>query len=192
MIRARSRRRPYAFWFVCSGLFVCCSLRPALAGCVPPGEGSSHNGGAVAERADQGSGATSIIKAGAALTADSIPVALSEALASPGKYEGKTLRLEGTIEQVCPMRGCWLMLKDGDAQARVTFKDYGFFVPTNSRGKRIRLDAEVVRQTLSEELAVHLESETEGGNPESIHGPQEVISVIATGVEIGDDSASEE
>lgn len=135
------------------------------------------------------SASASVVKAGDPLRPGAVRVPLSEALAHPEAYQGKVVRLEGTVEQVCPRRGCWLLLRDGDARARVTFKDYGFFVPTDCRGKSVRLDAEVTRSTISEELAAHLESETEGGDPQAVQGPQEIVSVVATGVEIGDAEA---
>lgn len=43
-----------------------------------------------------------------------------------------------TIDQVCQKKGCWMMLGlDADTQARITFKDYGFFVPLDSSGDEV-------------------------------------------------------
>ena len=40
------------------------------------------------------------------------------------------------MTRVCQMKGCWMELAaDNDTSGvRVTFKDYGFFVPTDSQG----------------------------------------------------------
>lgn len=46
------------------------------------------------------------------------------------------LQLEGKIAEVCQAKGCWMKvdLSDGE-QVFVRFKDYGFFVPTDSAEK---------------------------------------------------------
>lgn len=161
----------------------CCALLGAALACVALNAIRPRE--ARAEEATRPSGgAIAVFKAGDALREGATHVRLSQALAHPEDYQGQVVRLEGTIEQVCPMKGCWLLLRDGDARARVTFKDYAFFVPTDSGGKTVRLDAEVARETISEALAVHLEAETEGGDPASIRGPQAIVSVVARGVEI--------
>lgn len=112
-------------------------------------------------------------------------VALADVLARPDDYEGVLVRIEGEIEQVCGTKGCWMILHDGDVSARVTFKDYGFFVPTDTRpGSTARIDAEISVESLGEELARHYEEETEGGDPGSVDGPQRIVAVVATGVQI--------
>ena len=132
--------------------------------------------------------ADDVYRAGAALSATEV-VALATALEHPEDYDGKNVRIEGKIDEVCAKKGCWMILRDGDASVRVTFKDYGFFVPTDTKvGSTVRIDANVLRETISEEMAKHYEEETEGGDPDAITGPQEVVSVVATGVEIDQES----
>src|SRR5213080_2246331 len=41
--------------------------------------------------------------------ADAIPV--EKLMASPDEYKGKFIRLTGTVDKVCPRKGCWLTLK---------------------------------------------------------------------------------
>lgn len=57
---------------------------------------------------------------------------LVTALEDSDKFEGKVY---GEIKDVCSMKGCWMTidLPNGETM-RVTFKDYGFFVPKNSHG----------------------------------------------------------
>lgn len=51
--------------------------------------------------------------------------------------EMTNIKLMGEIESCCAKKGCWMKLKNGDeASVRVTFKDYGFFVPLDSGGKK--------------------------------------------------------
>ena len=40
------------------------------------------------------------------------------------------VKLTGSIEKTCKMKGCWMTINSGDSSTmRVTFQDYGFFVP---------------------------------------------------------------
>jgi hypothetical protein len=163
----------------------------ALAGCSgsqpadePQDEPQSAADTETAADTDNGATADGVYRAGAALGSPEV-VALATVLEHPDQYDGKLVRIEGKIEQVCQKKGCWMILQDGDASTRVTFKDYGFFVPLDTKpGSVVRIDAEIHQETLSEEVAKHYEEETAGGDPDAIEGPQEVVSVVATGVEI--------
>lgn len=54
-------------------------------------------------------------KFGAAVTVKkSVPVA--KLAAAPAKFEGKTVRIEGTVSEVCQGRGCWVRVKDDKGQ----------------------------------------------------------------------------
>lgn len=45
-------------------------------------------------------------------------------------------KLMAPISDVCQKKGCWMMLELGnDVQMRVTFKDYGFFMPKDASGR---------------------------------------------------------
>jgi len=61
-------------------------------------------------------------------------VSLSQAIASLGEKDVAkgSMKIEGKITEVCQAKGCWMVVVDGDTYARVTFKDYGFFVPTET------------------------------------------------------------
>ena len=46
------------------------------------------------------------------------------------------MQLQAQVASVCQVKGCWMVLDlGGGTQARVTFKDYGFFVPMDIVGK---------------------------------------------------------
>jgi wobble nucleotide-excising tRNase len=50
----------------------------------------------------------------------------------------QTVKVEGEVESVCQMAGCWMKIKTEDGKTmRVTFKDYGFFVPKDIAGKKV-------------------------------------------------------
>lgn len=91
--------------------------------------------------------------------------------------------LETTVSEVCNKKGCFFVAQEGDYTARITFKDYGFFIPTDSKGKKVTLIGAFSVNTLTEEKAKHY-AEDAGKDPESIEGPQKEYSIVATSVVI--------
>ena len=58
-------------------------------------------------------GASDPQKFGAGVSlAEAIPVA--RVIAAPADYEGKTVRVDGTVTAVCTMMGCWMALAPAD------------------------------------------------------------------------------
>ena len=57
---------------------------------------------------------------------------LGEVISSLEAGDTVTGKFTGTISQVCQKKGCFMVLADGAQIARVTFKDYGFFVPKDA------------------------------------------------------------
>ena len=114
-------------------------------------------------------------------------LSLQEALQQPTKFENQKVLLEGKINDVCQMKGCWLMLSDGQRAIRIKFEGYSFFVPKDSRGKKVRAEGRLIQETLSEDMARHYAAEqsTQSGLPE-IKGPQRVVTFEAVGVAILD------
>ncbi len=52
-----------------------------------------------------------------------------------GKSEME-IKIIGKVEEVCQVKGCWMtVVKEDGTAMRVTFKDYGFFVPKDIAGK---------------------------------------------------------
>jgi len=94
--------------------------------------------------------------------------------------EGKSLRVQGTIAEVCQMKGCWMNVADGEDTLRVEFKDYGFFVPSTAAGKPVQLEGAVVERTMSEAEREHLRAESESGKPV----PERMLVFVASGVRI--------
>lgn len=118
---------------------------------------------------------------------DAKVVALDEVISNVEKYAGKQVKVEGEIKDVCQAKGCWLVVTDGERAMRVSFKDYGFFVPKDAAGKRVVLEGKVEKKIISEMHAQHLAQESkEKKDPSTIKGPQEVITMVATGVKISE------
>jgi len=109
---------------------------------------------------------------------------LAEVVERPEAWAAKPVLLHGRISEVCQRKGCWTILQDGDAHVRVRFKDYGFFIPTDSSGSEAYVEGVVKSSMLSQKDARHYAEETRGGDPSAINGPQQEVGFTATGVRI--------
>jgi hypothetical protein len=109
---------------------------------------------------------------------------LAEAVENLDAYAETPVLVSGEIADVCNSKGCWMVVKDGDAEVRVRFVDYSFFVPWESTGKAVRVEGTLRKQTVSEEVARHWAEEAKEPRvkPEDIHGEQEIIMMMASAV----------
>ncbi|MEQ9310471.1 MAG: DUF4920 domain-containing protein [Balneolaceae bacterium] len=98
-----------------------------------------------------------------------------------GDNESSIVTLRTSVSEVCNKKGCFFIAQEGDYSARITFKDYSFFIPTDSQGKEVTLVGEFTVQTLSEEQAKHY-AEDAGKDPALINGDQKEYSIVATSV----------
>lgn len=75
-------------------------------------------------------------------SAEATPVALADLLARPAEFEGRVVRVEGTITDVCAKRGCWIRIGDDAVQETVTFKveDGVMVFPMTARGRSVVAD----------------------------------------------------
>lgn len=111
-------------------------------------------------------------------------VTMTQAVAK--KMYDSTIVMTGRVVDVCKKKGCWMMITDRQEKARVTFKDYGFFVPTKLRGKLVRLEGVLTMSELSEDDARHY-AEDAGKSKQHIRrikGPQREMSFEATSVTV--------
>jgi len=87
---------------------------------------------------------------GAPIAPGTTPVPLAEVLADPGTFKDREIIVSGRIGQVCQTRGCWIMLTDGDAMARV-MTEHRFFVPRDSTGDAIAVGTLTEREAKAEQ-----------------------------------------
>lgn len=115
-------------------------------------------------------------------------VSVADLVARPDEFTGKPVLVSGTVRQACTRKGCWMELAGGLDKAqpgcRVTFKDYAFFVPTDSAGSTAKVEGSITVQTVSAAQVKHMEEE--GGhfpvkNPD---GTANEVRIVATGVEL--------
>jgi len=110
-------------------------------------------------------------------------MSVAAVLAQADALSGKTVVVEDKIKAACSKKGCWMELGDGGARCRVTFKDYGFFVPLDSAGAIARAEGEVEVRTMTPGQVEHLEHE--GGKfDKAADGSAKELRLVATGVEL--------
>lgn len=72
---------------------------------------------------------------GTAITEDGAIAMADLTKAMEGKTELQT-KITGEIDAVCQKKGCWMDIKNPAGESvRVTFKDYGFFMPKDAAGR---------------------------------------------------------
>lgn len=105
-----------------------------------------------------------------------------QTLQRTGTFDGKVM---GEINEVCKSKGCWMTMElpDGN-KMRVTFKDYGFFVPTKSSGHMAIVNGKASKTITDVETLRHF-AEDEGLSAEEIekiNTPKEEYTFEAEGV----------
>lgn len=105
------------------------------------------------------------------------------------------ISLKGEISSVCQVKGCWmvLQLEEGE-QVMVTFKDYGFFVPSDITGNTAVVKGIASVKTTSEEDRRHFARDAGKSEKEveQIKGAANSYSLIASGVKIIDQNGAED
>ena len=116
------------------------------------------------------------------------PANLADVLKSPDKFADQTVTVEGQVRSACTRKGCWMELSESpDASAagcRVTFKDYGFFVPIDSAGSKARVEAKVESKVVKPSMVQHLEEEGAKFAAKEPDGSAREVRLVATGVEM--------
>lgn len=126
-----------------------------------------------------------VIRRGTAIPADAAVVPMPKVLADPAAYATKPVVTEGVIERSCTNKGCWMQLAPaaGEKGMRVTFKDYGFFIPLDAKGLQARVEGVTKSRTLSKKEVDHLERDGAKLAREA-DGTVREVSFVASGVEL--------
>ncbi|MCB9283397.1 MAG: DUF4920 domain-containing protein [Lewinellaceae bacterium] len=120
-------------------------------------------------------------------------VPFEELLAQMADSDSIPAKVIGAVGSVCQVKGCWLDMvsnSEGNSPMRVSFKDYGFFVPKDISGRTVVLDGYAYRSVTSVEDLRHY-AEDEGLSKEEIEKitePQEEIKFLASGVLLLDEN----
>jgi hypothetical protein len=66
------------------------------------------------------------------------------------------VQVTGTVGQVCQKKGCWMVMQDGDVQARVLMKDHAFAVPMDGQGASATVEGELTKRTFTAAQVRHI------------------------------------
>lgn len=152
------------------------------AGAQPPDELSDEPSNRPPEGAVYGAGVTG-----------AEPVTITQLLADPDAYAGKTVQVEGMVTDVCPKRGCWFEMagqKPGESM-RFKVQDGVMVFPLDAKGKHAVAEGVVSTRTLSlEETRQYLEYQAkEYGkdvDPASVTEPMTIVRLDGEGAVLRD------
>ena len=113
-------------------------------------------------------------------------LSLNDAISKIKEIKNKDIIMTGKIEKVCRKKGCWMTLQNKGQMVRVTFKDYGFFVPTDLQKVPVKIQGKLEEREETVKLARHY-LEDQGESKEKvmkINKPVMTYHFIATAVEL--------
>ena len=137
---------------------------------------------------------TLVGKYGEEITEDGT-ISTDDMVAMLAKSDSVAVKVKGEITATCAMKGCWmnLVMPNGD-EMRVTFKDYGFFVPKEGMEGNLAIIDGVVTRTLTDVATLKHYAEDAGKPQEEIDAiteDKEELAFVANGVIIYDISEEE-
>jgi hypothetical protein len=169
---------------------------PATDAAATEGHGHDHGEGAEGHHGAEGEELTGFDKMRAAgnpreadgwtvfgkdfTVTDAQPV--SAVLASTADADGSTVRIEGTVADVCSKMGCWMVLSSGEDTIRITMKEHGFGVDRDCAGKTASLEGVLRSKKVDKELAEHYKSESTNPDVMPEAGKETVWEIVATTV----------
>jgi hypothetical protein len=112
-------------------------------------------------------------------------VKLAQVLKDFESYKDQKITLEGSVQQVCQQKGCWLKLEDQNVSVRTLMKGYGFTVPKELKNKKVRMTGVMEQKELPLNVVRHYLRD-EGRSEEEIkkvNAPQKVFQFVAEGIE---------
>ena len=115
-------------------------------------------------------------------------VPVQAVVAEPQEYLGRSVKIEGTVSEVCQMAGCWLTLQTGDGNnvrilvARKENGDYAFTVPKDISGRRVVVQGMLAEETLLEGTQRPLAEDAGREVDDETLAPKAELQVTAQGV----------
>lgn len=106
-------------------------------------------------------------------------------LEGKSEFKGEVVKVEGEVESVCQVKGCWMRIKKTDGTTMmVKFKDYDFFVPKDIAGKKVIMEGVPAVKTLSVAEQKHYAEDAKKSKEEieKITEPKVDLTFVADGV----------
>ena len=110
---------------------------------------------------------------------------LTDAVKDPAKFTGKTVRLEGKIDEICQVKGCWMTMGDAKNPVMVKFKDYGFFMPKDASGRTAIIEGTMaMKQETVAQTKHYLEDAGKTEEAAKVTEGRKILTFVANGVAI--------
>lgn len=159
-------------------LFVYALLIPVLFACNSGGPKTE----ATAEGTDEAAAEAGIY--GETISGENA-ISGSELIALLEESDSVWVTMESVVVSNCQTSGCWMDLDVGSGEVvKVTFKDYGFFIPLDSKGKTAIVEGFAKREVIPVDILKHY-AEDDGKSQEEIDAitePQMAYTFEAIGV----------
>lgn len=118
---------------------------------------------------------------------------VSEILASPDRFVGERVMVEGTIAEVCDRAGCWMDIQGESPDERIQVKvnDGEIVFPVAATGKRARVEGVVEKLEMTQAEAVEAarhraEEQGEAFDASGITGPVTTYRIRGAGAVIAE------
>lgn len=115
---------------------------------------------------------------------------ISDILAAPKDFVGKTVLVEGEIGDVCTMAGCWMkLMSDKEGEIRIKVKDGEIVFPVEAKGHTALVEGTVYAIEFTQEEAVeYLKHMAEDAGKEfdesTVTGPMTIYQIRGLGAVI--------
>ena len=118
-------------------------------------------------------------------------VRIAELVSSPEKYLGEKVRVEGLVEDICPMKGCWIDILESQGRETIRFKveDGVIVFPAEAKGREVVAEGVLRKHEMSKKRATswlrHLaEEKGEPFDASSVTGPMVFYQIEGLGAEV--------
>lgn len=95
----------------------------------------------------------------------------------------KPVVVQAKVTKVCQKKGCWMQLKSAEKDVRVTFENYGFFVPASLENKTVLVKGRLVEHKMSVREAKHY-AEDAGEDSSKVTEAKKEYRIVASGVKL--------
>lgn len=119
---------------------------------------------------------------GAVLNTSLSKTSITELATKPSEHIGEEFQLQTRIAKVCQKKGCFFIAQENEHVLRVSFLDYGFFLPTDSSGKTVTLAGKLVQKELSKEQADHFKADLQ--SEDGVVKAGTVYEIVASSVKV--------
>lgn len=121
---------------------------------------------------------------GSTLNTELPKVTLANLMTNSNAHMNNEFLLETRIAKVCQKKGCFFIAQQEEHVVRVSFLDYGFFLPTDSSGKTVTLSGKLIEKQMSEEQAAHFKSDLQDSTANSAIKAGKVYEIVASSVQV--------